>query len=153
MKSLFLVIVFGLFASPAFCMDLNMLDTAGSALISERLRMDVISGNLANINTTHDNLGNVSPYKRRSVQFRTIYDEASGTVKGVSVANISEDTGPGKAMFDPSHPDANANGYVYYPDISVEREMVDMVSAKTSYQANIKSIQVMKSMFNASLEI
>lgn len=134
-------------------MDLNSLDTAGSALISERLRMDIISANLANINTTHDNNGNVAPYKKRSVQFATILDEVTGQAKGVSVESIAEDDGPGKAVYDPTHPDSNDEGYVYYPDITVEREMVDMVSAKTSYQANIKSIQVMKSMFNSALEI
>lgn len=134
-------------------MDMDILNTAGSALISERLRMDIIASNLANANATHDANGNNNPYKRKIVNFETILDEQTGLAKGVSVAQVNDDSSPLKKVFEPGHPDADENGYVDYPNVSVEREMVDMVTAKTAYEANIKAIQVFKSMFNSALEI
>ena len=134
-------------------MDMDILNTAGSALISERLRMDVIASNLANATTTHDSKGANNPYQRKIVQFETIYDQKTGLSKGVNVASVTEDGSPLKRVYEPGHPDADEQGYVDYPNVSVEREMVDMVTAKTAYEANIKSIQVFKSMFNSALEI
>lgn len=134
-------------------MDLDILNTAGSALISERLRMDIIASNLANANTTHDVNGQNNPYKRKVVNFETILDQQTGLSKGVSVSSVEDDSSPLKKVFDPGHPDADELGYVEYPNVSVEREMVDMVTAKTAYEANIKTIQVFKSMFNSALEI
>lgn len=134
-------------------MDLNIIDTAASALMAERMRMDIVSGNLANLNTTHDANGNYSPYKRKIVNFGTLLDAESQKINGVQVTSIAEDESDLKSIYDPTHPNADENGYVYMPNVSVEREMVDMLSAKASYQANIKSIQVFKSMYNAALEI
>jgi flagellar basal-body rod protein FlgC len=133
-------------------MDLNSLDTAASALVSQRLKMDVISSNLANITTTHDSDGNASTYRRKVLSFKTILDEKNN-VGGVTVNSIAEDSSDLKAVYEPGHPDANEEGYVYYPNVSADKEMVDMITAKTAYEANIKSIQVFKGMFNAALEI
>lgn len=132
-------------------MDFEAIDTSASALIAERLRMDVIASNLANINTTRDAEGNVNPYKKRVVDFQAILNEKS--VQGVVVSGISEDESPLRAVYDPGHPDADKDGYVYYPNVSVEKEMIDMISAKTAYEANTKAIQMFKSIYNASLEI
>ena len=134
-------------------MDLNIIDTATSALLAERTRMDVVAGNLANINTTHDSEGNYSPYRRKVVNFGSILDEESKKINGVHVSSIEEDTSNFKLIYDPSHPNADESGYIKMPNISIEKEMVDLLTAKSSYQANIKTIQVFKSMYNAALEI
>ena len=133
-------------------MDLDILNTAASALVSQRLKMDVISSNLANINTTHDAAGGLNTYRRRTINFKTILDEKSN-VNGVSVNEISEDQSDLKAIYEPGHPDADEQGYVYYPNVSADKEMVDMITAKSAYQANIKTIQVFKGMFNSALDI
>jgi flagellar basal-body rod protein FlgC len=134
-------------------MDLNIIDTATSALLAERTRMDVVAGNLANINTTHDSEGNYSPYRRKVVNFGSILDEESKKINGVHVSSIEEDPSNFKLIYDPSHPNADESGYIKMPNISIEKEMVDLLTAKSSYQANIKTIQVFKSMYNAALEI
>lgn len=133
-------------------MDLHSLDTAATALVSQRLKMDVISGNLANITTTHDSAGNPNTYRRKVLSFKTILDEKNN-VGGVTVNKIAEDNGDLKAVYEPGHPDADEQGYVYYPNVSADKEMVDMITAKTAYEANVKAIQVFKGMFNAALEI
>jgi len=134
-------------------MDLNIIDTAASALLAERTRMDIVAGNLANINTTHDAEGNYSPYRRKIVNFGAVFDEQNKKINGVHVSSIEEDNSNFKMVYDPSHPNADEAGYIKMPNVAVEREMVDMLSAKSSYQANIKTIQVVKSMYNAALEI
>jgi flagellar basal-body rod protein FlgC len=134
-------------------MDLNIIDTAASALLAERTRMDVVAGNLANLNTTHDADGNYSPYKRKVVNFGSVFDEENKKISGVRINSIEEDDSNLKMIYDPTHPNADEAGFVKMPNIAVEREMVDMLSAKASYQANIKTIQVVKSMYNAALEI
>lgn len=133
-------------------MDLDVINTAASALIAERLRMDTIASNLANINTTRGTDGSISPYRRRVVNFQAIMDEKEG-VRGVTVNKISEDQSELRAVYDPGHPDADDKGYVMYPNVSTEQEMVDMISAKAAYEANTKAIQIYKSMYNAALDI
>jgi flagellar basal-body rod protein FlgC len=134
-------------------MDLNIIDTAASALLAERTRMDIVAGNLANLNTTHDAEGNYAPYRRKIVNFGTVLNTESKKINGVQVSSIEEDDSDLKMIYDPTHPNADEAGYVKMPNIAVEREMVDMLSAKASYQANVKTIQVVKSMYNAALEI
>lgn len=132
---------------------MDPLQIAGSALTAERLRMDAISSNIANINTTRDHLGRLNPYKRKLVVFKTILDEAQNQKAGVTVDKIINDNAPMRYVFDPSHPDSNAEGYVVYPNVSIEREMVDMAAAKAAYEANITAIRTYKSMFGAALDI
>lgn len=134
-------------------MDMDILNTAGSALSAERLRMDIISSNIANTNTTHDANGNYNPYRKKTVQFETILDQKTGLSSGITVNQIIEDKEDLRKVYDPSHPNSDELGYVEYPNVSVEREMVDLVTAKTAYEANIKAIQVFKTMFNSALEI
>ena len=134
-------------------MDMEILNTAGSALSAERLRMDIISSNIANSNTTYDVNGNYSPYKRKSVEFQTVLDQKTGLSAGVSVNQIIEDQEDLRKAYEPNNPNADESGYVEYPNVSTEREMVDLITAKTAYEANIKAIQVFKAMFNSALEI
>jgi flagellar basal-body rod protein FlgC len=132
-------------------MDLDLINTAASALLTERMRMSTIASNIANAHTTRDANGDSNAYKRKIVNFQTILDEKNNVsgVKGI----IEEDQSELKMIFDPGHPDANEDGYVFYPNVSTEQEMVDMLSAKSSYEANLKTIQITKQMFNSAMEI
>lgn len=132
-------------------MDLDVINTAASALLSERMRMNTIAANIANAHTTRDANGQSNPYKKQSVNFQSILDEQNNVsgVRGV----IEEDSENFKMIYDPGHPDSNEEGYVLYPNVSTEQEMVDLLSSKASYEANLKTIQVTKQMFNSALDI
>jgi flagellar basal-body rod protein FlgC len=132
-------------------MDLDLINTAASALLTERIRMNTIASNIANAHTTRDANGDSNAYRRKVVNFQTILDNQNN-VSGVQGV-IEEDQSDLKMIFDPGHPDADQDGYVFYPNVSTEQEMVDMLSAKASYEANLKTIQVTKQMFNSALEI
>ena len=139
------------------------LDTSASGLTAQRLRLDVISQNMANASTTRTESG--GPYKKKNVVFEQIQNEAGtsfGAVlnkkrqsgnNGVRVAEIVEDQSEGTLVYDPSHPDANEQGYVEMPNVNIIDEMVDMISASRSYEANVNSFNSMKSMFTKALEI
>ncbi len=140
---------------------LSSLDISGSALSAQRLRMDVISENVANINTTRNAEG--QPYRRRYVVFQQ-RDGASfsqqlnqslagSTGSGVRVTEIGEDESPFKLDYNPTHPDADEFGYVRLPNVELAREMVDMMSATRSYDANITVFNATKSMAMNALEI
>jgi flagellar basal-body rod protein FlgC len=132
-------------------MDLDLINTAASALLTERIRMNTIASNIANAHTTRDANGDSNAYRRKVVNFQSILDNQNN-VSGVQGV-IEEDQSDLKMIFDPGHPDADQDGYVFYPNVSTEQEMVDMLSAKASYEANLKTIQVTKQMFNSALEI
>lgn len=139
------------------------LDTSASGLTAQRLRLDVISQNMANASTTRTEEG--GPYKRKSVVFEQIQNEPSSSFSsilnkkkqsgnnGVRVAQIVEDESEGSLIYDPTHPDANEEGYVEMPNVNVIDEMVNMISASRSYEANVNSFNSMKSMFTKALEI
>jgi len=140
---------------------LTALKISSSGLSAQRLRMDVISSNLANINTTRTAEG--GPYRRRDVVFAsqpvtTSFGEVLDSLedrhlKQVEVVDIAVDEGNPKMIYDPRHPDANAQGYVGMPDINVIEEMVNVLSATRSYEANVAVINATKSMVNKTLEI
>jgi len=140
---------------------LTALKISSSALSAQRLRMDVISGNLANINTTRTPEG--GPYRRRDVIFASqpitstfgemLSSELEKRLQRVEVVDISIDSAPPKMVYDPRHPDANALGYVGMPDINVIEEMVNILSATRSYEANVAVINATKSMVSKALEI
>lgn len=140
------------------------MDTASSGLTAQRLRLDVIANNLANINTTRTPKG--GPYRRQQVVFyprgnypsfiipffqTMISPEQMG--EGVRVISIREDTAPLRLVYDPSHPDANPSGYVEYPNVNPVTEMVDMISATRAYEANVQVIQSAKNMAQKALQI
>ncbi|MBP3887125.1 MAG: flagellar basal body rod protein FlgC [Cellulosilyticum sp.] len=138
------------------------LDTAASGLTAQRLRLDVISQNMANANTTRTESG--GPYKRKAVVFEQIKNDANsfGSIlkkktqsgsNGVRVAEIVEDQSQGTLVYDPGHADANEDGYVEMPNVNIVDEMVNMISASRSYEANINSFNSMQSMFTKALEI
>lgn len=139
------------------------LDTSASGLTAQRLRLDVISQNMANTSTTRTEEG--GPYKKKSVVFEQVQNESSNSFSsilnkkkqsgnnGVRVAQIVEDESEGSLVYNPTHPDANEEGYVEMPNVNIVDEMVNMISASRSYEANVNSFNSMKAMFTKALEI
>lgn len=177
---------------------MDIFDVTGSALSAQRLRLDVIAGNLANVNATRKADGSIGAYHRKNVVFAPILEDASQSMApgagghqgsggalsmtsgshgmsigpdgrpmlraslsaspaggvGVQVLAITDDQQtPMRTVYDPSHPDANAEGYVELPNINVVSEMVDMISATRAYEANVTALQSAKSMIQSALEI
>lgn len=141
--------------------DAMNINTTG--LTAQRLRMDVISQNIANVSTTKAADG--GPYKRKTVMFQEIADgrpfsdyfvsAVNKTVegKGVRVSRIIEDDTPGSRVYEPGHPDADDEGYVTMPNVNIVTEMVNMISASRSYEANVTAINTTKTMINKTFEI
>jgi flagellar basal-body rod protein FlgC len=143
---------------------LEILKTAGSALTAQRLRMDVVSSNLANAEATSTPEG--GPYKRERVVFgpvlRDSFSKLAGSADavatgassgGVEVKGIVQDEEAPRLVFDPTHPDADADGFVAYPNIDMVTEMTDMLSASRSYEANITVVNVAKAMAQRAMDI
>lgn len=140
----------------------SSMDISATGLTAERIRMDVVSQNIANANTTRTVQG--GPYRRKLVvfkeiqpdSFQNIFEKTKGkyTGKGVEVVQIIEDEKtPLRRVYDPGHPDADQQGYVSYPNVNIVAEMVDMISATRAYEANVTAFNAAKSMFQKSLEI
>ncbi len=146
------------------------IDASASGLTAERLRMDVISNNIANANTTRTPQGGA--YRRRYVVFeprelqdsQTFAGYLTGAInrkrdrlrtagKGVRAVRIEEDTTPGPLVYDPGNPDANAQGYLERPNVNAVAEMVDMITASRAYEANVTAINAAKSMANKAMNI
>ncbi|HHT69141.1 MAG TPA: flagellar basal body rod protein FlgC [Firmicutes bacterium] len=134
---------------------------SASGLTAERLRMDTIANNLANANTTRSVNG--GPYQRQVPVFAPILDRsmhgASSPIhggakgQGVQVVGVVSDPSPPRLVYDPQHPDANADGYVEMPNVHVVKEMVDLITATRAYEANIVALNSAKSMAQKALEI
>ncbi|MGQ9454283.1 MAG: flagellar basal body rod protein FlgC [Armatimonadota bacterium] len=132
----------------------SSFDISASGIHAQRVRMDVIANNIANAESTRTPTG--GPYRRQIVTFRTIYREVVGNrvvPGGVMVDGILEDPTDYRVVYDPSHPDADASGYVRYPNVNVVEEMVDMISATRAYEANIAALNATKSMIATAIEI
>lgn len=137
------------------------MDISASGMTAQRLRLDIISQNIANVNSTRDENGNI--YRRKTVVFEekdiTSFSDAmrfaSGTVgNGVKVSQIVTDTDTAtKMVYDPSHPDANEDGYVTYPNVNVVTEMTNMIDASRSYEANVTAFNATKAMIMKALEL
>lgn len=147
----------------------HSMNTTASALTAQRLRMDVISSNIANVDTTRARQvnGEWEPYRKKSVEltedngkFSTFLNMAMGKTEkgaignGVRVTRIKEDNETEfKLVYDPTHIDADENGYVRYSNVDLLKEMVDLISATRSYEANITVFNANKSMLAKALEI
>ena len=139
------------------------LNISASGLTAQRARLDVIASNIANAETTRSDEG--GPYRRKAVIFREVFEEAVGeahyrdnrfqtdSMQGVEIAAIEADKRPFRLVYDPSHPDANDEGYVQMPNVNVLREMVDLINAQRSYEANVTAMNATKSFVNAALQI
>ena len=139
------------------------IDISGSGLAAERLRMDVTAENLANAQSTQGADG--QPYRRKEVVlrqagggFETALNTAMGPgsatpARGVEVVAIAEDQAPNRMVYDPGHPDANADGYVSMPNVDPVTEMVDLIAASRAYEANVTAMQTAKTMFSKTLDL
>jgi flagellar basal-body rod protein FlgC len=168
-------------------MSFDVFDIAASGMHAQRIKMDAISSNVANINTTRKPDGTVGPYIKKDVTFKAIYDAkmsqgasnfsnnatdarfdpATGVMNinsgismnqgqmssGVSVDGITDSKDAIKTVYDPSHPDADADGFVKLPNINIVEEMVGMVTASKAYEANSVAASNVKSMIQAALRI
>jgi flagellar basal-body rod protein FlgC len=144
----------------------NGMDASASGLTAERLRIDVIAGNIANVDTTRTPEG--GPFKRQLVVFASknefdarkfpflpmkIKTQMNNPGQGVRVTELMRDPSPPRLKYDPGHPDANNEGYVAYPNIDVIKEMVDMITASRAYEANIQAMNSAKNIAMKALAI
>ncbi|MBZ4653160.1 MAG: flagellar basal body rod protein FlgC [Bacillota bacterium] len=142
----------------------NSLKISASGLSAERLRMDVISANIANANTTRSPQG--GPYRRQVAllspgmyntnNFKKTLQNAMQNnfpYSGVRVEKIVTDPTPNKRVYDPKHPDASADGYVEYPNVDVMKEIVELITASRAYEANVTTLNATKNMALKTLEI
>lgn len=144
----------------------DALNVSATGLTAQQLRMDTISQNIANVNTTRDENGNV--YRRKTVVFaekgKTAFDKAIAmhfsnrstelNGEGVKVTAIVEDHVDSlKMVYDPAHPDANEDGYVSYPNVNTVTEMTNLIDASRSYEANITAFNATKNMLLKGLEL
>lgn len=136
------------------------MDMSATGMTAQQVRMDTIAGNIANVNTTRDKNGNV--YKRKTVLFEEksypTFDESLSLAnvhigKGVKVTRIVEDESQGNMVYDPSHPDANEDGYVIYPNVNTVTEMTNMIDATRAYEANVTVLNSTKGMALKALNI
>lgn len=127
------------------------IDASASGLIAQRQRMDVIAGNLANVDTTRDESGKIAPFQRRFVEFYSKDDSLSGTpTVGVKV-DVDRQTPP-RREYDPGHPDA-VDGFVSYPAINPTNEMVDAIAASRAYEANLTAVQFSRQMIEQTMKL
>ncbi len=140
----------------------NSFNISASGMTSQRFRMDVISENVANVRTTRTEDG--TPYRRKVVTFAekpvtpfsTVLAEAKGmyTGSGVKVTRVSEDHETEMLMaYDPSHPDADENGYVTYPNVNIITEMTNLIDASRSFEANVTAFDTSKAMAMKALSL
>ena len=140
------------------------MEISASALTAQRLRMNVTAENIANAETTKGADGN--PYRRKEVTLQSVGQAgtfgsqlsramgSSGVAPGgVQATEITEDQTNGKLVYDPSHPDADDQGYVTMPNVDTVTEMVDLIDAQRAYEANVTALQASKQMFAKTLEI
>ncbi len=131
------------------------MDISASGLSAEKARMDIISNNLANANTTRGK--DEKPYSRKMIIFSELLaDKLNGDGKmgqGVKVDAVVESDAPFKRVYDPSHPDADKDGFVEYPNVDPIKEMVDMITSTRAYEANISAFNAAKMMANKALEM
>jgi flagellar basal-body rod protein FlgC len=124
---------------------------SGSGMTAERLRMDVIASNLANADSTRGADG--QPYRRRMVVLQAGSPSFGQVLAGVKVAGIVEDQSPLRRVYDPSHPDADAQGYVTLPNVNPVTEMVDLITSSRGYEANVTAMNAAKQMFSKTFDI
>ncbi len=139
----------------------NSINVSATGLTAERLRMDIISENIANAETTRTASG--GPYRRKipiykelqTNDFESVFSNAlnNNSGDGVEVVGVKDDMSPFIKKYDPNHPDANEEGYVLLPNVNIVTEMINMVSASKAYEANVTAVNSTKSMMMKALEI
>jgi flagellar basal-body rod protein FlgC len=131
------------------------IDISASALAAQKTRLDIVAQNIANAQTTRT--ANGGPYQRQVVNFETELVRSQGTQGGslqrVRVAQITTDRTPGQQVFNPQHPDASADGLVTMPNVNLSQEMVDLITASRTYEANLSVVKNSRQMATRTLEI
>lgn len=133
----------------------DSLDISASGLQAQRTRMDTISANIANMNTTRDASGRINPYRRRFAVFSSGMGgrgEDAGK-PGVHVSEIGLDQSDFKKRYEPGNPDAGPDGYVRLPNVDMSIEFVNAIECSRAYEANVTAMEVTKGMMNASLRL
>lgn len=131
----------------------DVLDMGASGLTAQRARLDVVAQNILNADTTHNAAGQAVPYRRK---FATLMEGRSAkdrSLGGVRVQSIRSDPSPFVPKLEPGHPDANAEGYVFYPNVDMAVEMVNAIEASRAYEANVNLMDVTKSMMSSTLRL
>lgn len=131
-------------------MSISTLQISGSALTAERTRLDVISQNIANVQTTRGPDGHA--YRRRQIVFETLTG-SQPDAGGVHVAALTTANTPPEQIYDPGNPDANAQGYVEMPNVNLVEEMVDLITATRAYEANVAVVNATKTLVSKALEL
>ena len=133
----------------------DAFDISVSGLVAQRQRMNVIAGNIANVNTTRDAQGHPTPFQRRLVSFAPDLSESSNSngAVGVTYQVKTDDETPFREVYDPGHRDADENGIVRYPNMNLINESINMMEAARAYEANIAAIEASNEMSNASYRI
>ena len=163
-------------------MSFNVFDIAATGMHAQRIKMDTVSSNIANVNTTRNEFGEKEVYRKKQVNFKEIalkngFDFPQGNArvsfdppnepqlfggvsmnnnvvaKGVMVESITDADNPTRIIYDPNHPDADENGYVELPNVNVVEEMVNMVNASRAYEANVTIAQTTKTMIQSAINI
>lgn len=133
---------------------IRALDVTKSALVAQRIRMDVIAGNMANAFATQQEDGTIEPFRRRIVSFMS--GDGSGGA-GVHVSDVRQDPSPPRLAYDPGHPhaakDGPQKGYVRYPNVSMTMEYIDAVEAGRAYEANVAMMNVTKAMLQKAIQL
>ncbi len=163
-------------------MSFNIFDIAGSGMSAQRIKMDTISSNIANVNTTRNANGEKEVYRKKEVNFKEMaikkgfqFPQGNASVEfeppnepylkggvtlgansipnGVAVDSITDSINPTRIVYDPTHPDADNEGFVELPNVNVVEEMVNMVSASRAYEANVTIAQTTKTMIQSAINI
>lgn len=129
---------------------IGAIEISSSALVAQRTRLDVIAGNIANAQVTRQEDGRIEPYRRRFAHF--VSGDGRGG-PGVHVAKVREDASPFQLRHQPGHPDAQANGYVQYPNVNITMEYVDAMEANRAYEANLAMMRVSKTMLQDTIQL
>ena len=144
-------------------MTMNLIpgvESTGSALAAEKIRLEIIAQNIANANTTQDKDGNV--YRRKEVAFEEYVTSPDRRIpgyvdenlyRGVKVTDVYDDMTPGRFIYNPSHPHADENGMVEMPNVDPSREMVDLISASRAYEANLTVVKTSRRMAQQAIAI
>lgn len=136
----------------------NALDISTSGIVAERIKAQVIAENIANIDTVKTDNG--FPYRRKVVSIkqrenfkRSTKTAGKGVLNGVQVKSIKEDMSPFQKIYDPTHPEADQNGYVFYPNVDITKELLDLTEANGAFETNVVVFNTTKGMMQSSLEI
>jgi flagellar basal-body rod protein FlgC len=133
--------------------EFNIMNISSTGLSAQRFRIELISTNIANSETTRTEKG--EPYRRKVPVFQELVRNIQGRREnsGVIVKSVYEDPSDFRIVYDPTHPDADENGYVRLPNVNIIREMVDMINAQRAYEANATAINTTKAMITSALQI